>query len=88
MSSLAVRGLLVLVFPAFLAAMAAVDARQPSSTADAARTSGTSGTRGTSGTLETQSLLRWFKGNTHTHTLNSDGDSSPDDMVRWYRDAC
>ena len=29
---------------------------------------------------------RWFKGNTHTHTLNSDGDSSPDDVVRWYRD--
>ena len=30
--------------------------------------------------------LRWFKGNTHTHTLNSDGDSSPDDVVRWYRE--
>lgn len=29
---------------------------------------------------------RWFKGNTHTHTLNSDGDSSPDDVVRWYRE--
>jgi hypothetical protein len=29
---------------------------------------------------------RWFKGNTHTHTLNSDGDSTPDDVVRWYRD--
>jgi hypothetical protein len=29
--------------------------------------------------------LRWFKGNTHTHTLNSDGDSTPDDVVRWYR---
>jgi hypothetical protein len=28
---------------------------------------------------------RWFKGNTHTHTLNSDGDSSPDEVVRWYR---
>ena len=27
---------------------------------------------------------RWFKGNTHTHTLNSDGDSSPEDVVRWY----
>ncbi|BCS34576.1 hypothetical protein TBR22_A38040 [Luteitalea sp. TBR-22] len=32
------------------------------------------------------SALRWFKGNTHTHTLNSDGDSTPDDVVRWYRD--
>jgi hypothetical protein len=32
------------------------------------------------------STLRWFKGNTHTHTLNSDGDSTPDDVVRWYRE--
>ncbi|MFO7693672.1 MAG: CehA/McbA family metallohydrolase [Vicinamibacterales bacterium] len=30
--------------------------------------------------------LKWFKGNTHTHTLNSDGDSTPDDVVRWYRE--
>ena len=30
--------------------------------------------------------LRWFKGNTHTHSLNSDGDSTPDDAVRWYRE--
>ncbi len=29
---------------------------------------------------------RWFKGNTHTHTLNSDGDSAPDEVVRWYRE--
>ena len=29
---------------------------------------------------------RWFKGNTHTHTLNSDGDSTPDEVVRWYRE--
>ena len=29
---------------------------------------------------------RYYKGNTHTHTLNSDGDSSPDDVVRWYRE--
>src|SRR5262245_27122941 len=28
---------------------------------------------------------RWYKGNTHTHTINSDGDSSPDEVVRWYR---
>lgn len=33
-----------------------------------------------------QTPLRWYKGNTHTHTLNSDGDSSPDDVVRWYRE--
>ena len=30
--------------------------------------------------------LRWYKGNTHTHTVNSDGDSTPDEVVRWYRD--
>ncbi len=28
----------------------------------------------------------WLKGNTHTHTLNSDGDSSPEAVVQWYRD--
>lgn len=33
-----------------------------------------------------QAGLRWYKGNTHTHTLNSDGDSTPDDVVRWYRE--
>jgi len=33
-----------------------------------------------------ESAGRWYKGNTHTHTLNSDGDSTPDDVVRWYRE--
>ncbi len=28
----------------------------------------------------------WWKGNLHTHTLNSDGDSTPDEVARWYRD--
>ena len=28
----------------------------------------------------------WFKGNLHTHTINSDGDSSPDEVVRWYKE--
>lgn len=28
----------------------------------------------------------WFRGNTHTHTLQSDGDSPPDSAARWYRD--
>jgi hypothetical protein len=27
----------------------------------------------------------WFKGNTHTHTTNSDGDTPPADVARWYR---
>jgi len=31
------------------------------------------------------SATTWYKGNTHTHTLNSDGDSTPDEVVRWYR---
>ena len=33
-----------------------------------------------------QTKLRWYKGNTHTHTINSDGDSTPDEVVRWYRE--
>ena len=42
-----------------------------------------------SGTRATQSPAapaRWYKGNTHTHTLNSDGDSTPDDVAKWYRE--
>ena len=30
--------------------------------------------------------MRWFQGNLHTHTLNSDGDSTPDQVVTWYRE--
>lgn len=29
--------------------------------------------------------MRWFKGNTHAHTLMSDGDSPPEDVARWYK---
>jgi hypothetical protein len=38
--------------------------------------------------FETQDTrgLRWFKGNTHTHTLESDGDSPPEYVTRWYRE--
>lgn len=28
----------------------------------------------------------WYRGNTHTHTTESDGDSSPEYVARWYRD--
>lgn len=28
---------------------------------------------------------RWYKGNTHTHTINNGGDSTPDEVVTWYR---
>jgi len=30
--------------------------------------------------------MRWYKGNTHTHTNNSDGDSSPETAARWYKE--
>ena len=44
-------------------------------------------TRGAGGQAVNQAeARRWYKGNTHTHTLNSDGDSAPDDVVRWYRE--
>jgi len=28
---------------------------------------------------------RWFKGNTHAHTTESDGDSPPETVARWYK---
>lgn len=28
---------------------------------------------------------KWYKGNTHTHTLESDGDSPPEYVARWYK---
>ena len=37
-------------------------------------------------TALTRQDLQWYKGNTHTHTVNSDGDSTPDEVVRWYRE--
>ena len=29
---------------------------------------------------------RWFRGNTHAHTTESDGDSPPEVVARWYKD--
>ncbi len=29
--------------------------------------------------------MHWYKGNTHTHTINNGGDSTADEVVRWYR---
>jgi hypothetical protein len=29
---------------------------------------------------------RWYKGNTHTHTLESDGDSPPEYVAQWYKE--
>ena len=34
---------------------------------------------------ETEVSLPWFKGNTHTHTLWSDGNDFPDMVVDWYK---
>jgi hypothetical protein len=28
---------------------------------------------------------RWYRGNTHAHTLESDGDSPPEQVARWYK---
>ena len=33
-----------------------------------------------------RATLQWFKGNTHAHTLESDGDSTPDEVTRWYKE--
>ncbi|RIK72715.1 hypothetical protein DCC62_18985 [candidate division KSB1 bacterium] len=30
--------------------------------------------------------MAWFKGNTHTHTTMSDGDSPPEVVAQWYKD--
>lgn len=29
--------------------------------------------------------MKWWKGNTHTHTTMSDGDSSPEVVAQWYK---
>src|SRR5262245_29066171 len=29
---------------------------------------------------------KWYRGNTHAHTFNSDGDSPPEVVARWYRE--
>ena len=44
------------------------------------------GSPGASAMQPTTSVLPWFKGNTHTHTTESDGDSTPDVVAKWYRD--
>ena len=35
---------------------------------------------------QTAPALQWFKGNTHAHTLESDGDSAPEVVARWYKE--
>jgi len=36
--------------------------------------------------LFSQEGYHWYKGNTHTHTTNSDGNETPRRVVRWYLD--
>ena len=33
-----------------------------------------------------RSAWRWYKGQTHAHTLESDGDSTPEEVARWYHE--
>jgi predicted metal-dependent phosphoesterase TrpH len=30
--------------------------------------------------------LNWYKGNTHAHTINSDGNAGPYEVAKWYKD--
>ncbi len=34
----------------------------------------------------TEAPLRWYKGNFHTHTTNSDGDTVPEAVIWWYKE--
>lgn len=36
--------------------------------------------------LHATESLHWFRGNTHTHTLWSDGEAAPEYAVKWYKD--
>src|SRR5687768_455053 len=36
--------------------------------------------------LCTRANADWFRGNTHTHTAESDGDSTPAEVAKWYAD--
>src|SRR5918992_2134151 len=38
-----------------------------------------------SAAAQTPPPLNWYKGNLHTHTISSDGDSSPWDLMAWYK---
>lgn len=38
------------------------------------------------GATSDEAALRWLKGNTHTHTLWSDGDAAPEQVAAWYAD--
>jgi hypothetical protein len=52
----------------------------------AAATLNSQGAEGQTGGATAAPSMRWYKGNTHTHTINQGGDSTPDEVVRWYRE--
>ncbi len=37
-------------------------------------------------TPDASSGKKWYKGNLHTHTVHSDGDSTPNEVAAWYKD--
>lgn len=37
-------------------------------------------------TADKSQAAEWYRGSTHTHTINSVGDSTPDEVVKWYRE--
>ena len=41
---------------------------------------------GSAGRPSRDESSKWYKGNLHTHTINSDGDSAPDAVARWYKE--
>jgi hypothetical protein len=43
-------------------------------------------TSGSTKTLAETGKKQWYKGNTHTHTLWSDGDAAPEWVVAWYKE--
>ena len=37
------------------------------------------------GAAQSGAATRWYKGSLHAHTINSDGDSPPYDVLTWYK---
>lgn len=77
------RALLVLAVAALFGCATA----QPQSTQSETPVTSTSSSDSTAAATPTPvPTATWYKGNTHTHTLNSDGDTHPGEVANWYRD--
>ena len=46
---------------------------------------GSAGLALAAGSVSAQGAPAWYRGNLHTHTINSDGDSPPYDVMAWYK---